>query len=331
VILELERPTEEIALITPPQKPQKPPPSSEKKQQAARKSGSSKKRGELAVTASVPNAEIYLDGKLLAVGNGVYSGIRSGKRTIRVVHDGFEPWEKRITITGGETARIEPQLATAEAPEPVLVSPEQHAAAGRKHLEARQYDLAMQQLSRAIEASPQPQFYAWRADAYVGMKKLREAEADFLSAVNLFAKANQDSRLDDLLSHAVLAVPGSPVLRMAYADYLYRHRRLVDAEKSYRRALDLGGDPVEAYIGIGLALYAGGSFDGAMQSWEQADDATGHSDPHLAGYLALANARLQYRASCRNAVRRLKDHPRVLEEFRGHPDWQRVRRLTGDG
>jgi tetratricopeptide (TPR) repeat protein len=133
------------------------------------------------------------------------------------------------------------------------------------------------------------------------------------------------------LSHAVVVVPGSPVLRMAYADYQYRHRRLTDAEKNYRRALDLGGDPVEAYTGIGLAQYAGGSFEGAMQSWEEADIKTGHSDPHLAGYLALANARLQYRASCRNAVRRLKDHPDVLEEFRTHPDWKRVRHLTGEG
>jgi Flp pilus assembly protein TadD len=118
---------------------------------------------------------------------------------------------------------------------------------------------------------------------------------------------------------------------MAYADYLFSHRKLRDAEKNYRKALQLGGDQVKAYTGIGLAQYAGGSFDDAVKSWSEADVASGEVDPHIAGYLALANARLQHRASCRNAVRRLEQFPDVLAQFRSHPDWNRVQRLTGEG
>ena len=118
---------------------------------------------------------------------------------------------------------------------------------------------------------------------------------------------------------------------MSYADYLYSRRQLRDAEKSYRKALDLGANQSRSYIGIGLAQYAGGSFDQASDSWTLADDASGNVDPHLAGYLALVNARLQYRASCRNAVRRLKNYPDILQQFRAHPDWDKVRRLTGEG
>ena len=173
---------------------------------------------------------------------------------------------------------------------------------------------------------------AWiRADAHAGLKQLAQAERDFLSAVALFQRGGESSRLDDVLSRAVLVVPASSDLRMAYGDYLYQHRKLRDAEKNYRRAIDMGGDPVRAYTGVGLAQYAGGGFDEAVTSWERADAGSGEVDSHLAGYLALAHARLQHRASCRSYVRRMADAPDVIERFRAHPDWDRVQRLTGEG
>jgi tetratricopeptide (TPR) repeat protein len=118
---------------------------------------------------------------------------------------------------------------------------------------------------------------------------------------------------------------------MAYGDFLYSQRKLQDAVKNYRRALELGSDPTKANISIGLAQYAGGGFEEANTSWTLADEASGGVNPHVAGYLALSSARLQYRASCRNAVRRLRDYPDVLSQFRSHPDWDKVRHLTGEG
>jgi Tfp pilus assembly protein PilF len=328
VLLDLER--EIIAVVEPP-KPAPVKPKPKPKPTSSSSSGSTSGRGKLAVTASVPNAKIFLDGKMLGVGNAVYSGIRSGKRTIRVEYEGFEPWTQSVTIKGGETNRIEPRLRAAEPAKPEQLSPDQYANAGLKFLQSRQYKLAIEQFNMAIQGSQRAQYYAWRADAHAGLKQLQPAEGDYLAALALYQQANEGKKLADMLERAVLVVPGSSQLRMSYADYLYSKRQLRDAERSYRKALDLGADRSRSYIGIGLAQYAGGSFDQAEDSWTMADDASGNVDPHIAGYLALVNARLQYRASCRNSVRRLREFPDVLQQFRAHPDWDRVRRLTGEG
>jgi hypothetical protein len=288
-------------------------------------------RGELAVKASVPNSKIYLDGKMLGVGNAVYSGIRTGEREIRVEHEGFVPWVQKVKIRSGETNRIEPKLAVAENGASEQLTPEQSAAAGRQLLEQKQYAAAAEQLTIAIQGAPRPQFYAWRADAWAGMKNMQAAEADYLAALESFRQSGESSKLDAMLERAAVVVPNSAPLRMAYGDYLYRQRKLQDAVKNYRRAMELGANPAKAEIAIGLAQYAGGSFEEANTSWTLADDASGGTDPHVAGYLALSNARLQYRASCRNAVRRLMEYPNVLAQFRSHPDWDRVRHLTGEG
>ena len=333
IIMEMEKQVPEVTPVAPPQQAQNSKSASKstsKPSTSTSQSGSST-RGELAVTASVSNAKIYIDGKTLGVGNSVYAGIRPGKRTIRVVHEGFDPWEKTVTIEAGKTTRIEPVLATSRPPEPQAKTPDQYAAAGLKLLEARQYKQAVEQFDLALKGAQRAQYYAWRADAYAGMKETKAAEADYLRAVALFAKNNEDSKLDDMLSRAVLVVPGSADLRMSYGDYLYRRRKLGDAQKQYQRALEQGADPVRAYVGIGLARYAGGSFEDAERSWNEADALSGEADPHLAGYLALVEARLQHRASCRNYVRRITQFPDILQQFRSHPDWSRVQHPTGEG
>lgn len=283
------------------------------------------------MTASVPNSKIYIDGKMLGVGNTVYSGIRVGDRAIRVEHDGFAPWVQTVTIKGGEVTRIEPKLAAEEPPPPETLTPEQYATAGRQMLEQRQYAAAAEQFTLAIKGAQRAQFYAWRADAYVGIKKLQAAESDFLAAMELFKDAGDLGKLDAMLERAVLVVPASASLRIGYGDYLYSQRQLQDAVKNYRKALELGSDPTKTNIAIGLAQYAGGGYEEANTSWTLADEASAGVSPQVAGYLALSSARLQYRASCRNAVRRLRDYPDVLSQFRAHPDWDKVRHLTGEG
>jgi hypothetical protein len=329
IMLDLER--EAVAVVEPPKRePVKPKPQPVVNE-TQNSEATANSKGELAVTASVANAKIYIDGKMLGVGNAVYTGIRAGERVVRVEHEGFAPWTKSVNIKGGQTNRIEPELLAAEPLQPELLSPEQYAAAGRKQLEARQYAAAAEQFTLAIKGAQRGQFFAWRADAYVGMKKLQAAEGDFLAALALFKQTGEANKLDAMLERAVLVVPASAPLRMAYGDYLYAERKLGDAIRSYQKALELGADDTKAQIAIGLAQYAGGSFEEANTSWTLADEASGGIDPHVAGYLALSNARLQYRASCRNAVRRLLDYPDVLRQFRSHPDWDKVRHLTGEG
>ncbi len=330
IVLDMQRPPEPVAPVKPPRSVSSTP-KKKTKTTTTRTPGTATTRGKLAVTANVQNAKVYIEKQVLGVGNAVYSGIRPGNRTIKSIAEGFKPWVEQVTIKAGRTTHIEPILTSTKPAAPVRRTPEQYAADGRKFMKARQYKAAVEQFNLALNGAESAQFYAWRADAHVGLKQLAQAERDFMSAVALFQREGKRSRLDDVLSRAVLVVPASSDLRMAYGDYLYQHRKLRDAEKNYRRAVDMGGDPVRAYTGVGLAQYAGGSFDEAVISWERADAGSGEIDSHLAGYLALVHARLQHRASCRSYVRRMADAPDVIERFRAHPDWDRVQRLTGEG
>lgn len=330
IMMDLERP--ELAEIRP-----EPPPVKKAEHPKApsesngEEASGSVRTGALAVESSVANARVFIDGKLLGVGSAVYSDIKPGKHEVEIRHDGFEPWQKTMTFTAGKVTRLAPELTPKKQAEPVRLSAEEYAVEGRKSIEARKYKVALEQFDLAIKIEQKPQFLAWRAEAFVGLKDLAHAEADFIKAIDLFRKSNQSSRLEGLVERAVLVVPQSPALWLTRGEYLYTQRKLRDAEKSYRRALELGAKPAAAHTGIGLTQYAGGSFQSAFESWTLADEASGETDPHLAGYLALASARLQYRASCRDAVRRLATHQDVLTQFRAHPDWDKVQRLTGQG
>ncbi len=328
VMLDLQR--EASSIVEAPKQVVKPKAAPTTTETAAEPANTSS-RGELAVTASVANCKIFIDGKMLGMGNTVFSGIRAGERTIRVEHEGFTPWVQVVDVKGGELTRIEPKLLAAEPAEPAKLTPEQYAAAGRKLLEQRQYTGAIEQLTLAIKGAQRAQFFAWRADAYAGVKKLQAAESDYVAAYELFKETGDQGKLDGMLERAVLVVPTSAPLRMAYGDYFYSQRKLQDAVKNYRKALEFGSDPTKTNIAIGLAQYAGGSFEEANNSWTLADEVSAGVNPHVAGYLALSSARLQYRTSCRNAVRRLRDYPDVLAQFRSHPDWDRVKHLAGEG
>lgn len=329
VLIGLERPQVRLPPIKP-TKPATPPPST-----ATAKSGAkpvkSNKRGQLAVTASEPNAKIYIDGKTLGVGNAVYQKIRPGTRRIKVVRRGFQTWEKKVVIKGGVTTRIEPKLVPESEDAPVALSPGQYAFAGRNLLEQHHYGGAIEQFGLAIKGDEAPQFYAWRAEAHAGQGNVTAAESDFMKSVHLFQSAKRPDLLEKMLVVAVGILPSSSSLRMEMGDHMYNRRRLGDADKHYRKALELGHDAGQVYVGLGLSQYAGGDYDGALRSWEYSDSFTGGKGVHIAGYLALGHARLKHRTSCRKMLKRLMTDSEVLSQFRAHPDWERVQRLTGDG
>lgn len=328
VLIGLQRPQVRLPPILPVQRR---PSSSATISNSGGKVAKSSTRGKLAVSASETNAKIYIDGKTLGVGNSIYDKIRPGTRRIKVVRNGFKTWEKKVVIKSGKTTRIEPKLIPESAAEPVILSPGQYAFAGRNLLEQHHYAGAIEQFGLAIKGDEAPQFYAWRAEAYAGAGNVSAAESDFLRSVRLFQTARRPDLLEKMLEVAVATLPSSAILRMEMGDLMYGRRRLQGAETHYRKALELGHHAGSVYIGIGLTLYAGGDYVGAVRSWEYADEATGGSDTHVAGYLVLGHARLKHRASCRNLLKRLKTAPKVLSQFRAHPDWKRVQRLTGDG
>lgn len=287
--------------------------------------------GKIAFTAPVSNAELYLDGKLLGVGNGTYGDIKSGSHRLLVKRDGYENWEDLVTVDRGETVRVKPKLkAEAKEAAPQL-SPEQHYQRGRAAIESRDYKKALAEFDAALEGKSWPKYYAWRAEANVGLGNTSAAEHDYLKAIDGFDKSQQYSQIDQLIDRAVQAVSSSAALWLTRGDYMIRRRKPSTAVKSYRRALDVGGDRFKAYMGIGRGQYAQGNFAKANDAWTEADHLSGEKDAHVAGYLALANAWLQYRTSCRKFVQRVEANHDVLTEFRRHPDWSKVQRLTGSG
>lgn len=328
VLIGLQRPHVRLPPILPVQRKSSP---SATKSNSGGKAAETSTRGKLAVSASESNAKIYIDGKTLGVGNSIYQRIRPGTRRIKIVRKGFKTWEKKVVIKAGKTTRIEPTLIPESAAEPVTLSPGQYAFAGRNFLEQHHYAGAIEQFGLAIKGDEAPQFYAWRAEAHAGTGNVSAAESDFLRSARLFQTAQRPDLLEKMLEVAVATLPSSANLRMEMGDLMYSRRRLGESEKHYRKALELGHHAGPVYIGIGLSLYAGGDYDGAVRSWEYADKATSGSDAHMAGYLILGHARLKHRASCRNLLKRLKTAPDVLTQFRAHPDWDRVQRLTGDG
>src|SRR5438874_12986797 len=80
-----------------------------------------------------------------------------------------------------------PQAAANTRPNPN--DPGGHSARGFEFAKKKEYDKAVEEFSKAIEAEPQdPKNYFNRATAYRGLNKFTEAFADFSKAIELDPK-----------------------------------------------------------------------------------------------------------------------------------------------
>ncbi len=64
------------------------------------------RKGELSVRTEPPGAKIYLGGKL--VGTSSYEGkeLSPGSYKVRVIKEGYEPWEKEVVVEAGKKAEV---------------------------------------------------------------------------------------------------------------------------------------------------------------------------------------------------------------------------------
>jgi hypothetical protein len=55
---------------------------------------------------ATPWGSLYVDGRLVGNTPQVNLPLEPGTHTLRIVRDGFAPWEREIRIAAGETVRI---------------------------------------------------------------------------------------------------------------------------------------------------------------------------------------------------------------------------------
>ncbi len=75
--------------------------------------------GTLSLMVEPVSAELFLDGRSVAIGPIEVSDVSKGEHTVGAILDGYEPLEKKVTVRAGEVARLDLVLTPAEGGKPV--------------------------------------------------------------------------------------------------------------------------------------------------------------------------------------------------------------------
>lgn len=80
--------------------------------------------GRLELVLDPPDARVWIDGREVSVGPAGVLALLAGERVFRAERDGFDPFEKPVTITPGKDLRFELQLVPNARTVVVLTEPE---------------------------------------------------------------------------------------------------------------------------------------------------------------------------------------------------------------
>ncbi len=72
--------------------------------------------GSLVIQTEPPGANIYVDGKSSGVSPHEAKELLPGIHRVRVVKEGYDAWEKEVTVEGGKKIEVRPQLAKVALP-----------------------------------------------------------------------------------------------------------------------------------------------------------------------------------------------------------------------
>jgi hypothetical protein len=96
--------------------------------------------GTLSMMVEPVTAEIFLDGKPVAVGPVEVNDVVQGVHTIGAILDGYEPLEKRVTVKAGQVTRLDLVLTPADGGDPGTPSPEEDKKDKKDKKKAEQAD-----------------------------------------------------------------------------------------------------------------------------------------------------------------------------------------------
>lgn len=137
--------------------------------------------------------------------------------------------------------------------------------AGREAMNNKQWDVAIEQLSKAAEMDPnQHVVFGNLADAYQGAAATKTGQEQ----QDLYAKAS------DAFQKAIALKPDDASYLNNYALLLARAKKVKDAEEQLNKAAQL--DPPNAgkyYYNLGAVLQNTGQYDGAVDAFKKATDA----------------------------------------------------------
>ncbi len=183
--------------------------------------------------------------------------------------------------------------------------PEPYKALGDLFLGAprRLFDQAVEAYQKAIELRP---FYA---DAYIGLGDARAAKGEVDEAILSYRKALQHN-------------PGNPRVHMSLGKIYYAEKGLYyEAVGSYKKAIELDSQLVEARVGLGEVYEDKGLYEDAIREYRQVVEL----DPQHTG--ALYNLALVYeKVDPREAIARWERYVEVASALPSEKDWVDVAR-----
>lgn len=183
--------------------------------------------------------------------------------------------------------------------------PEPYKALGDLFLGAprRLFDQAVEAYQKALELRP---FYA---DAHVGLGDARAAKGEVDAAISSYQKA-------------LLYNPGNPKVHLSLGKIYYGEKGLYyESVASYKKAIELDPQFLEARMGLGEVYEDKGLYDDAIREYRQVVEL----DPQHTG--ALYNLALVYeKVDPREAIARWERYIQVAVPLPSEKDWVDVAR-----
>jgi adenylate cyclase len=233
------------------------------------------------------NLDVQEVGRKLGVRHVLEGSVRKVGMKVRInaqlieVESGFHVWAERYDRGLEDIFLVQDELTRriVEALKVNLTGIEEAGRQDRSKVDARAYDCyirgralllqftaeatreACSLFERAIELDPgMAQAYGYLVFAH---------GAEFLNRWN-DAPPDTRERMHQLALRAIEANELEPTGHLALATSLLWQRRLADAERAARRALELAPNSAEAHGGLGNAMHFSGRFEQAIAQFEQA-------------------------------------------------------------